>query len=116
MEEVNGGIGWRPLFDRQVCLGIGAPSAIAVNPNDSNVLYVGTRTRYIKEPNPGGLFKSTDGGQSWIRLGSEYPPGNTGNASQFFEENINVVIIDPSDYNSLYSQVIRVFTGRRMVV
>ena len=33
-----------------------------------------------------GLFKSTDGGASCIRVGSGYPAGNIGNASQFFTQ------------------------------
>jgi len=103
-KSTNGGFGWTPLFDREVCLGIGSPAAIAVDPFDSNVLYVGTSNRLNKEPFPGGLFKSMDGGQSWIRLGSGYPPENIGNAKLFFEQNINisVVIIDPTDSNTLH--------------
>jgi hypothetical protein len=48
-----------------------------------------------------GLFKSTDGG-GWIQLQSGFPAGNTGNASQFIGQTINVVIVDPADSQILY--------------
>ena len=49
-----------------------------------------------------GLFKSTDGGASWIQLGSGYPSTNTGNANTFVGQNINEIIVDPSDSNTVY--------------
>ena len=58
--------------------------------------------RVNREPRRAGLFKSIDGGYSWIRLGSGYPIGNTGNAQQFFDQNINVIIVDPANTNILY--------------
>ena len=103
-KSIDEGFSWRPLFDRQLSLGVGEPAGIAIDPNNSNILYVGTSNRINREPAPAGLFKSTDGGQSWIRLGSDYPFGNTGNAKQFFEQNIdiNVVIVDPANTMTLY--------------
>ena len=107
-KSMNGGYTWLPLFDREQSLGIGEPAGIAIDPNNSNILYLGTSNRLSKSTatervvGPTGLFKSTDGGQSWICLGSNYPLGNTGNADQFIDQNINVVIIDPSDSNTLY--------------
>ena len=48
-------------------------------PIDTNIIYVGTSNRDgsqfsgdATQP-PAGLFKSTDGGASWVRLGSGYP-------------------------------------------
>jgi photosystem II stability/assembly factor-like uncharacterized protein len=97
----DGGNTWRPLFDRQLSLGVGEPAGLAVDPNDSDVVYVGTSGRITRQPQA-GLFKSTDGGASWIRLGSGYPSSNTGNASQFVNQNVNVVIVDPANSNLLY--------------
>jgi len=95
---------WQPLFDRQPTLGIGEPGGIAINPINPSILYVGTSRRLTKEPTTAGLFKSTDYGYSWIRLGSGYPVGNTGNAKQFFEQNINinVILVDPTNTSTLY--------------
>ena len=51
---------------------------------------------------PAGLFKSTDGGAGWVRLGSGYPSGPATNASIFFSRVITVVIVDPANTQALY--------------
>src|SRR5215472_4244388 len=98
----DGGVTWTPLFDQQPSLGVGEPGAIAIDPNNTDTIYVGTSSRISRVPIRAGLLKSTDGGASWIRLGSGYPSGNTGNASLFKVQNINVVIVDPANSNILY--------------
>lgn len=64
----NGGADWVPVFDDQVTLSIGA---IAAHPTDSNVVYVGTGedngAGYSYDGD--GVFKTTDGGQTWTSLG-----------------------------------------------
>jgi Abnormal spindle-like microcephaly-assoc'd, ASPM-SPD-2-Hydin len=106
----DGGNTWTPLFDHQLALGIGEPGGIAIDPTDTSIIYVGTSGRIgslepdtILQPSA-GLFKSTDGGASWIALGSGYPAGNTGNAGQFANNNawINVIIVDPANSSVLY--------------
>jgi hypothetical protein len=106
----DAGTTWIPLFDRQLCLGIGEPAGIAIDPNNTDIVYVGTSERVVYQ-NTGifgapdssqGLFKSTDGGNSWIQLGSGFPAGNTGNAGTFVGTWINVVIIDPANSNNMY--------------
>jgi hypothetical protein len=113
--SVDGGVTWSALFDRQFSLGIGETGALAIDPNNSNIIYVGTSSRTIRGaafepiqqlfqsfPGGDGLFKSIDGGSSWIQLGSGFPDENTGNASQFIGQWINVVIVDPADSNTVY--------------
>lgn len=97
----DGGASWFPLFDRQLSLAVGEPGALAIDPNNTDVVYLGTSARVAAHPQA-GLFKSTDGGASWIRLGSGYPAGNTGNAIQFVNQWINVIIVDPANSNILY--------------
>ena len=99
---------WTPLFDRQLSLGIGEPAGIAIDPNDTNTIYVGTSGRVgsaepdtVQQPSA-GLFKSTDGGASWIMLGLGFPAGNTGNATQFINRAINVIIVEPTNSSKLY--------------
>lgn len=99
--SLNGGDTWTPIFDRQLSLGIGEPSAIAIDPSDSSTIYVGTSSRVTPQAGA-GLYRSTDGGASSIRLGSGYPAGNVGNASQFFTQVINAIIVDPAAPNVLY--------------
>ncbi len=109
---------WTPLFDRQLSLGIGEPAGIAIDPNNTDTVYVGTSSRVgsaepdtVGQPST-GLFKSTDDGASWIAVGSGFPAGNTGNATQFVGRAINVIIVDPANSNVLYlASVSGVFTS-----
>jgi hypothetical protein len=104
----NGGANWKPIFDRAPALGIGEPGGLAIDPVDTNILYAGTSNRdgsqfsgEATQP-PAGLFKSTDGGFSWVRLGSGYPSSAPSNASIFFRQVINVVIVDPANHQTVY--------------
>jgi hypothetical protein len=69
-KTTDGGVTFTPIFDGQGSLSIGA---LALDPRDSNVLYVGTG-----EANPGGgsvtypgdgVWKTSDGGATWQHLG-----------------------------------------------
>jgi hypothetical protein len=103
---------WQPMTDQEISLGIGSSHAIAVDPNHPNTIYVGTsdfaqldqslpRPRDLAQSR--GILKSTDGGVSWIRLGSGIPTGNNGNAASLFAGvNINTIIVDPANSNVLY--------------
>ena len=66
----NGGVTWKPIFDEQNCSSIGAVAIYQKNPK---IVWVGTG-----EANPRnscgvgrGVFKSLDGGKTWINLGLE---------------------------------------------
>lgn len=104
----DGGTSWTPLFDRAPSLGIGEPAAIAIDPIDTSIVYAGTSSREGSQfsrnaTQPGaGLFKSTDGGASWIQLGSSYPSSSPSNASIFFSQKISVVIVDPANNQIVY--------------
>ena len=99
----DGGTSWRPVFDRQPSLGIGEPMSIALDPTDADIVYVGTSGRGRVSPQrQAGLFKSVDGGASWTWLGSGFPAGNTGNASQFTTDSINAIIVDPASSSSVH--------------
>ena len=106
----DGGVTWTPIFDRAPSLGIGDPGALAIDPVNTNVIYAGTTSREgsvfaglakTTQP-PAGLFKSTDGGASWIQLGAAYPPGPPSNASILFSQLITVVIVDPTNPQTVY--------------
>ncbi len=67
-KTTNGGVTWKPIFDDQAVVSIGA---IAIAPSDHNVLYAGTG-----EGNPrndssigDGVYKSVDAGDHWTNLG-----------------------------------------------
>jgi len=116
----DGGTNWTPLFDKQPSLVIGKPGAIAIDPSDENIVYAGTSGQWLSPLNDRpegqrqGLFKSTDGGSSWIQLGSGYPSDNVvdgtlpGNDAMTLFVNsaggrdINVIIVDPANSDILY--------------
>lgn len=62
------GLTWQPIFDGQPT---GSVGSLAVAPSDPNVLYVGSGEG-LQRPDLSvgdGIYKSTDGGQSWEHLG-----------------------------------------------
>lgn len=102
-KTIDGGDNWRSLFDRQPSLGIGEPMAVAIDPSNTTTIYVGSSARGRVSPGPqAGLFKSIDGGASWISVGSGFPAGNTGNATRFNNDSINAIIVDPANSATLY--------------
>ncbi|HSB53790.1 MAG TPA: hypothetical protein VLD58_05515, partial [Gemmatimonadales bacterium] len=72
-KSTDGGIHWEPIFDDQPVSSIGA---LAVAPSDPNVVWAGTGESFIRSHiSVGwGVYKSTDAGKSWTRMGLE----NTG--------------------------------------
>ena len=70
IKTTNGGITFKPIFDKQPVASIGA---IAIAPSDPNIIYVGTG-----EENPrnnasigDGMYKSLDAGEHWTHIGLE---------------------------------------------
>ncbi len=64
------GVSWTPVFDDQPCSSIGAT---AVHPSDPNFVWVGTGEPQNRQSSPYGcgVFRSTDGGKTWLDLGLE---------------------------------------------
>ena len=68
IKTINGGLTFKPIFDKQPFTSIGA---IAIAPSDPNIVYVGTG-----EENPrnnasigDGMYKSVDAGEHWTHIG-----------------------------------------------
>src|SRR5579859_2937065 len=87
-KSTNNGVSWVPLTDTQTTL---ASGAIAIDPNNHNIVYVGTG-----EPNQSldsykgaGVLKSIDAGMTWILLGN----------SVFRGVDISRIAIDPKNSN-----------------
>ena len=66
----NAGRTWTPVFDSQP---IGSIGAIGVAPSNPNVVYVGTGEADMRSQISygNGVYKSTDGGQTWKHVGLE---------------------------------------------
>lgn len=66
----DAGVHWKPIFDEQDVQSIGA---IAVSPADPNIIWVGTGEAFIRGSISigNGVYKSTDGGESWTHVGLE---------------------------------------------
>lgn len=111
-KTTDGGAHWTALTDQEASLGVGSSHAIAIDPNHPATVYVGTSSfgllaqsqpRPLERSQARGILRSTDGGASWIRLGTGAPTGNVGNAAALFTGvNINTIIVDPADSNALY--------------
>ncbi|HET9785028.1 MAG TPA: hypothetical protein VFP94_08740 [Terriglobales bacterium] len=88
-KTINDGVTWQPIFDHEPVASIGA---IAVAPSDPNIIYVGTgendpRSQFSEGD---GMFKSTDAGKTWTRIGLE-ATRQTGR-----------IIVDPKDPNRVF--------------
>ncbi len=88
-KTTNAGTTFDPIFDDQGSFSIGA---IALDPKDSNVVWVGTgelnSQRSVSYGD--GIYKSVDGGKSWKKVGLEK------------SEHIARIVIDPRDSNVVY--------------
>jgi photosystem II stability/assembly factor-like uncharacterized protein len=66
----DGGAHWRPIFDDQTAQSIGS---LAIAPSDPNVVWAGTGETFIRSNVSlgDGIYKSTDAGKTWTRMGLE---------------------------------------------
>lgn len=69
-KTADAGLNWRPVFDDQPVHSIGA---LAVAPSDPAVVWAGTGETHIRSNVSigNGVWKSTDGGESWRHVGLE---------------------------------------------
>jgi len=88
-KTTNGGTTWKPIFDKQDIASIGD---IALEPGNPDVIYVGTGESNVRNSVSfgNGVYKSTDGGESWRYLGL----ADT--------ERISRIVINPQNTNIVY--------------
>src|ERR1051325_5613904 len=69
-KTTDGGVHWDPIFDSQPVSSIGS---LAVAPSNPNIVWAGTGESFIRSHiSVGeGIFKSTDAGKTWTRMGLE---------------------------------------------
>lgn len=69
---------WIPLLENFTVSGINyyGTEAVAIDPNDPDIVYVALG-KYL--PDPSGLFKSSDRGQTWVQSDLKVPMSGDGN-------------------------------------
>jgi photosystem II stability/assembly factor-like uncharacterized protein len=74
---IDGGASWTPITDGKIPLG--STGAVAVADSDPNVIYLGTGSDDVRSnvSTGRGIYKSTDGGQTWSFAGL-YDAGQIG--------------------------------------
>ncbi len=84
--------------------GINAASSVALDPNNSNNVWVGTGEANASGDSEAGvgLYKSTDGGDTWSG-----PIGK----NVFNARAIGSIAVDPSDSNTIYAATVRAVRG-----
>ena len=71
-KTTDGGINWEPISDGSV-FGTGSVGAIGLSDSDPNTIYVGMGESAIRgnTSHGDGVYKSTDAGKTWKRIGLE---------------------------------------------
>lgn len=97
-KTTDGGENWNLTDDFMLNLAV---CSLAMDPNDSNVLYAGTGEGYFFSSafvTGFGIFKSTDAGESWTHLSGT----TTGVPAGAFDY-VNKVVISPNNSNRVYA-------------
>ncbi|HYP29396.1 MAG TPA: hypothetical protein VE262_21980 [Blastocatellia bacterium] len=88
-KTTNGGVTWKPIFERQNTFSIGD---IALEPNNPEVIWVGTGESNTRNSVSfgDGVYKSNDGGKTWQHMGLKDT------------ERISRIIIHPGNPDIIY--------------
>ncbi|MFP2996994.1 thrombospondin type 3 repeat-containing protein [Spongiivirga sp. MCCC 1A20706] len=89
-KSTDAGTTWNTTTDNLPQIGV---SGIAIDPNDSNIIYIATGDDDAGDSVSAGVFKSIDGGATWNQTGLN--PSNTPNL-------MNEIYIDPTNSNTLW--------------
>lgn len=92
----DGGLTWTPLTDHMPTSAIGA---LALDPIDERIIYAGTgEANFANHSRYGlGLYKSTDGGDTWVHLAE----------STFAGRCFSRIVINPHEPRTLYAAITR---------
>ena len=92
----DGGVSWKPLTDDMPTTAIGA---LALAPSDESIVFAGTgEPNYANHSRYGlGLFKSTDGGNSWTQKAKHTFGGRC----------FSRIVVHPTDPQIVYASITR---------
>jgi len=89
-KSIDGGTNWNKVgFEKSERI-----SSIEINPDNTDIMYVGVLGALWSDSEERGIFKSEDGGETWEKV--LYIDQTTGCAD---------VVLDPSDPNTLYASM-----------
>jgi photosystem II stability/assembly factor-like uncharacterized protein len=88
-QTTDAGVVWKPIFDGQPAASIGA---LTVAPSDPKIIYAGTGESDIRSnlSSGDGVYKSTDGGQTWSNIGL------------LDSRQISRIVVDPKNADIVY--------------
>jgi photosystem II stability/assembly factor-like uncharacterized protein len=91
-KSINGGTTFKPVFDKESAQSIGA---VTIDPQAPKTIWVGTGEAWTRNSTSigTGIFKSTDGGDSWTNMGLAN------------SERIAKIIVDPKNGKTVYACV-----------
>ncbi|WP_024772937.1 VPS10 domain-containing protein [Aquimarina macrocephali] len=89
-KSTDKGANWTSLSDDLPQIGV---SGIAIDPNNSNIVYISTGDDDANDSYSIGILKSTDGGNTWAKTGLEFLNSQTSS---------NDIYIDPNNSNTLW--------------
>lgn len=89
-KSTDAGSTWSPLTDDLPQIGV---SGIAIDYSNSNIVYISTGDDDGSDTSSAGVFKSTDGGETWSPTGLN--PGNT-------PSSMNEIYIHPTNSNIIW--------------
>ncbi|MDP9231034.1 MAG: glycoside hydrolase, partial [Bacteroidota bacterium] len=87
-KTTNGGASFKPIFDKY-CMSIGA---IAIDQKNPKIIYAGAGESNMRNTVSigDGMYKSTDGGENWVKIGLDST------------EHISRIAIDPKNSSVIY--------------
>ncbi len=90
-KSIDDGTNWTPLSDDLPQIGV---SGIAIDPTDSNIIYIATGDDDAGDSYSVGVMKSTDAGQTWNTTGLTYLYTNN--------KTTNEIFIDPTNNSHIW--------------
>ena len=90
---------WTPLTDNQPVLGV---SAIAIDPSNTNIIYIGTGDNDHSDNYSIGVLKSIDGGQTWNTTGMDWSIYQNRTIAKLLINPINPDILFAATTNGLF--------------